>query len=112
MEVGKIEKRRSFFQAEEEEEDEDGAVYEEGSTVTVRAARVLGTVAVIRENWNLRYSAVFVICPLPAPSSPKDGATEDGEESGVPHSVSVVAGGAEEDEAGPHVEPTNQLKYF
>ena len=103
---------KSFFQAEEEEEDEEGAVYEEGSTVTVRAARVLGTVAVIRENWNLRYSAVFVICPLPAPSSSKDGATEDGEESGVPHSVSVVAGGAEEDEAGPHVEPTNQLKYF
>jgi hypothetical protein len=30
---------------------------------------VAATVTVIRENWNLKYSAAFVICPLPVPMS-------------------------------------------
>lgn len=37
---------------------------------------------VIRENWNLKYSACFVICPLP-----KESPTTDK----VPEAVSVVA---------------------
>lgn len=37
---------------------------------------------VIRENWNLKYSACFVICPLP-----KESPTSDK----VPETVSVVA---------------------
>lgn len=37
---------------------------------------------VIRENWNLKYSACFVICPLP-----KESPTADK----VPEAVSVVA---------------------
>lgn len=37
---------------------------------------------VIRENWNLKYSACFVICPLPKESPTMDK---------VPEAVSVVA---------------------
>jgi hypothetical protein len=40
---------------------------------------------VIRENWNLKYSACFVICPLPR----SNGSDESWP---VPSSVSVLAG--------------------
>ncbi len=59
--------------------------------------------SVIRENWNLRYSAVFVICPLPP------GLEE------IPDSVSVIAddgdggSGGGRGGGGPHAAPTNQL---
>ncbi|XP_015597945.1 uncharacterized protein LOC107269043 [Cephus cinctus] len=51
-----------------------------GNTTT--SVTVAAKVKVIRENWNLKYSACFVICPLPK-ESPASGK--------VPHSVSVVA---------------------
>ncbi|XP_060811054.1 beta-1,4-galactosyltransferase galt-1 isoform X2 [Bombus pascuorum] len=52
-----------------------------GGNVTT-SVTVAAKVKVIRENWNLKYSACFVICPLP-----KDSPTSDR----VPETVSVVA---------------------
>ena len=40
---------------------------------------VPGSIAIIRENWNLKYSACFVLCPIP--SNPLQ----------VPESVSIVS---------------------
>ncbi|XP_076763785.1 uncharacterized protein LOC143431133 [Xylocopa sonorina] len=54
---------------------------ENGGNVTA-SVTVAAKVKVIRENWNLRYSACFVICPLP-----KESPTTDR----VPETVSVVA---------------------
>lgn len=54
---------------------------ENGGNVTT-SVTVAAKVKVIRENWNLKYSACFVICPLP-----KESATIDR----VPETVSVVA---------------------
>ncbi|XP_034193188.2 uncharacterized protein LOC117610200 isoform X1 [Osmia lignaria lignaria] len=54
---------------------------ENGENVTA-SVTVAAKVKVIRENWNLKYSACFVICPLP-----KESPTADR----VPETVSVVA---------------------
>lgn len=43
------------------------------------SATVMARVKIIRENWNLKYSAVFVLCPL------------KGLASEIPYSVSVVS---------------------
>ncbi|XP_065352816.1 uncharacterized protein LOC135947800 [Cloeon dipterum] len=50
-----------------------------------RPQLVIAKVRVIRENWNLKYSACFVICPLPR-SNGTDEAWP------VPNSVSILAG--------------------
>ncbi len=57
--------------------------------------RVPATVTVIRENWNLRYSAVFVLCPLPDVA---------GHPLPPPAAVSVIAAGWSKASAA-----TNQL---
>ena len=49
-----------------------------------KSVTVPGTVSVIRENWNLKYSACFVICVLPT-----DQRTEAGKIA-VPESVSII----------------------
>ncbi|XP_015435813.1 PREDICTED: LOW QUALITY PROTEIN: uncharacterized protein LOC107191321 [Dufourea novaeangliae] len=54
---------------------------ENGGNVTA-SLTVTAKVKVIRENWNLKYSACFVICPLPKESPASDR---------VPETVSVVA---------------------
>ncbi|XP_076379257.1 uncharacterized protein LOC143259735 [Megalopta genalis] len=54
---------------------------ETGGNVTA-SVTVAAKVKVIRENWNLKYSACFVICPLPKESPATDR---------VPETVSVVA---------------------
>ncbi|XP_078038157.1 uncharacterized protein LOC144470636 [Augochlora pura] len=54
---------------------------ETGGNVTA-SVTVAAKVKVIRENWNLKYSACFVICPLPKESPATDK---------VPETVSVVA---------------------
>lgn len=36
-----------------------------GNNITIQSITVAARVQVIRENWNLKYSAVFIICPLP-----------------------------------------------
>ncbi|XP_076289248.1 uncharacterized protein LOC143213364 [Lasioglossum baleicum] len=54
---------------------------ENGGNVTA-SVTVAAKVKVIRENWNLKYSACFVICPLPKESPATDR---------VPETVSVVA---------------------
>ena len=63
------------------------------------------SVTVIRENWNLKYSAVFVICPLPPPmaGAPSASVSASAEDS-VPPSLSVIA--SDNDTNTP---PANQL---
>lgn len=56
-------------------------VYQGGnaSAPTYHTATVMARVKIIRENWNLKYSACFVLCPVTAP------------ELRVPYAVSVVS---------------------
>lgn len=44
-----------------------------------RSSSVMARVKVIRENWNLKYSAVFVLCPVTAPGLD------------IPYAVSIVS---------------------
>ncbi|XP_031623466.1 uncharacterized protein LOC116340877 isoform X2 [Contarinia nasturtii] len=56
-------------------------VYNTGNATTpnYRSVSVMARVKVIRENWNLKYSACFVLCPVTAP------------DISVPYAVSVVS---------------------
>uniref|UniRef100_A0ABD2XMA2 Glycosyltransferase family 92 protein n=1 Tax=Trichogramma kaykai TaxID=54128 RepID=A0ABD2XMA2_9HYME len=58
----------------------------EGAENVTTSVTVSAKVKVIRENWNLKYSACFVICPLPR-DAPADSADRDR----VPKEVSIVA---------------------
>lgn len=53
------------------------------------SASVVARVKVIRENWNLKYSACFVLCPLTT-SAGLNGMAADGKER-LPYAVSVVS---------------------
>jgi len=86
---------------EEQRREDDENLYEgcdEGCSVARFAARVLATVHVVKENWNLKYSAIFVLCPVP--ESPPEGLPE----GAPPASVSVLA-----DSSPASAAPTNQL---
>lgn len=60
-----------------------------GDNITL-SVTVAAKVKVIRENWNLKYSACFVICPLPN-ESPITGVKDSLMTITVPETVSVVA---------------------
>lgn len=49
------------------------------SNRSYHSVSVMARVKVIRENWNLKYSACFVLCPVTAPGL------------AVPHAVSVIS---------------------
>ena len=53
--------------------------YPDSNGTKYKSASVMARVKVIRENWNLKYSAVFILCPLKI--SVLD----------VPYSVSIVS---------------------
>ena len=55
-------------------------MYHKAQNASTKVINVQATINIIRENWNLKYSACFVICPLLSPK--------------IPTSVSIIAGSA------------------
>lgn len=53
--------------------------YTSGNTTKYWSVTIMARVKIIRENWNLKYSACFILCPLKGPASE------------VPHSISIVS---------------------
>ncbi|GAB6031050.1 hypothetical protein CHUAL_007864 [Chamberlinius hualienensis] len=61
--------------------------YHDSNTPSIKVG---GTIKVIRENWNLKYSAVFVLCPIDSHSRPSMSMANASGKRPVPDEVSVV----------------------